>query len=85
MITSTGVLAQGLGAIAAGVAVAYVCWRLRKSEGYLTRTSEALVRSRLRAPGDRKELARGMRISAWFGVGVGALVVLIGVASLLAG
>ncbi len=82
---STRDLGQGLGTIAAGVAVAYVCWTLRKSGGFLTRTTDALVRSRLRGEGDRAELARGMRLALGFGIGVGALVVLIGVGALLTG
>ena len=79
---STRALGQGLGTIAAGVAVVYFCWMLRKSDGFLTRTTDALGRSRLRSEQDRADLARGYRFALGFGVGLGVLVVLIGIGAL---
>lgn len=82
---AAGHLGQGLGTIAAGLAVGLVCLGLLRSEAYLTRTTDALIKARLRTESDRPALARGMRLALAFGLVVAAVFVAIGIGTLFAG
>gem|GEM_PF-5561331 len=82
--TSAGVLGQAVATAAAGLPLGYSCWKLRQSDAFVTRTTDALIRSRLRAESDRNDLARGMRSVFSVGIGLGAPVVIIRVAGLFA-
>jgi hypothetical protein len=72
-------LGQGLATIGAGGSIAYISWIVGRSERYRTRTTEGLIHARLRAEKDRASVARGIRVAGAIGVGVGALVGMMGV------
>ena len=75
----------GLGTIALGVVCAYLCWIARKNDRYVTRTLDGLIRAGRYAEGDRARLARAGGLVLAFGMAVGCVLVLTGIATLVVG
>lgn len=84
MIESTNYVASGLYLIATGIFLTCLFW-FGRSERQVTRTVNALIRGRLTGYGeqDRAQMVERMRRMAAFGVGMGVLFILVGIATLV--
>jgi uncharacterized membrane protein len=84
MTESTNYVASGLSAIATGIVLTCLFW-FSRSERQVTRTVNALIRGRLTGYGeqDRAQMVKRARRMAAFGVGMGVLFILLGIATLV--
>ena len=84
MTGSTNYVANGLYLIATGIVLTCLFW-FGRNERQVTRTVNALIRGRLTGYGeqDRAQMVKGMRLTAAFGVGMGVLFILVGIATLV--
>ena len=83
MTESTNYVANGLYIIATGIVLTCGFW-FGRSERQVTRTVNALLRGRFTGYGeqDRAQMEKVARSTAAFGVGMGVLVILVGIATL---
>lgn len=84
MTESANYVTSGLYLMATGIFLTCVFW-FGRSERQVTRTVNALIRGRLNGYGeqDRARMVEGMRRTAAFGVGMGVLFILVGIATLV--
>jgi hypothetical protein len=71
--------------MAAGGLIIVLCRIARGSAGYLTRTTDVLVRRHSRPSSDRDQVTKFLRAALVYGMAFGALVAAIGVVSLITG
>jgi len=83
MTESTNYVANGLYIIATGIVLTCGFW-FGRSERQVTRTVNALIRGRFTGYGeqDRAQMEKVARSTAAFGVGMGVLFILVGIATL---
>ena len=84
-VSSLGVVGQGIGTVAAGALIIAACHVARRSDSYLNRTRDALVRRHNRPGTDRHRMAAILRATLVYGMAFGGLVVLIGIISIIVG
>ena len=78
-------MVQGLATIAAGIIIALACASARRSQAFTQKLCRSMPRWDTRSLPDQEKVVATVRTTFGLGVGIGALVFVIGVASLAVG